>query len=244
MRNIVYLILFLLFFACDSEDAPSCFKKAGDAITIEIAAEEFNSLEINDQFNVIIEEGSNQKIFLDYFDNLIGDVEYEVKEGLFVIRDNNSCSWVRDYNFPVLRITHPNITDIRQNGGGLITNLGVLHYDRINLISERRSGDFDLTIDNETLYIVNNDLSNYYIKGKTNELIIVFASGNGRFEGENLVTQSTHIFHRASNDMVVNTQNSLTGRILGTGNVIFVGSKPPTIDISIENRGKLIDRTN
>jgi len=244
MRGLIGLILFFGLFACDNEDAPNCLKKAGEPMSIEINVELFTQLEVNDQFNVIIEEGEEQAIFLDYFENLIDDIAFEVKENRLVVSDNGSCVWVRDYNFPTLRITSPLITNIRQNGGGVISSQGVLHYNELSLVSEERSGDFDLTIDNESLRIVNNDLTNYRIKGKTDQLYVGFFSGDGRFEGGSLIAQDTEIFHRATNDIVVNTQNSLTGRVLSTGSLIFVGGKPSTIDISIENRGKLVDRTN
>ncbi len=244
MKYLFGLISILLFFGCNDEDAPGCFKRAGDAITMQLDVESFERLEINDQFNVVIEQGPEQLIFLDYFQNLVNDIELKVEDRVLKVSDNNSCQWVRDYNFPVLRITHPNLDLIRQNGGGLISSSGVLRYERLYLISEDRTGDFRLTVDNKTLQIVNNDLSNYYIDGKTEELNIGFFSGDGRFEGQNLVALNTMIFHRATNDIIVNTQNSLSGRLLSTGNLIFVSSTPSNIDISVENRGKLIDRTN
>lgn len=238
------LTVCLLIFSCDSEDAPQCFKKAGDPTTISIAVESFSKLEINDQFNVILEEGPEQSISLEYFKNLVDDVAFEINGELLKVSDNNSCRWVRDYNFPTLKITHPNLVEIRQNGGGLITSEGVLRYPRLLLISEDRTGDFKISVDNERLLIVNNDLSNYYIDGKTEELNIGFFSGDGRFEGANLIAQDVIIFHRATNDIIVNAKNSLTGQLLGTGNLIFVDSTPLNIDISVEDRGKLIDRTN
>ena len=68
---------------------------------------------------------------------------------------------------------------------------------------------------------------------------INFAAGNGRFEGENLVAQNINIFHRGSNDMVVNPQQSLTGSIRSTGNVISV-NEPPLVNVEEVFSGRLI----
>ena len=240
----VIIAISIIFLGCNTENAPDCLQRAGDLMEVEIGVGAFDRLEINDQFNVILEQGDEQRVVLEYFDNLIPDIEFELEEDLLIFHDNNSCNWVRDYNFPILKITHPNITFIRQNGGGLISSKDTLFYDDLDVISEERSGDFGLTLNCRKFSVVNNDLTNYYIDGKVERLSIFFASGNGRFEGAELISQDAVFFQRGTNDIILQAENSLTGRILGNGNLIFVGTKPTTIDVRVEGRGSLIDRTN
>jgi hypothetical protein len=78
-----------------------------------------------------------------------------------------------------------------------------------------------------------------FISGFVNNLFIGFYSGDARFEGANLVAQNIDIFQRSSNDMIVNPQQSLTGEIRGTGDVISL-NRPPIIDIEEFYTGKLI----
>ena len=60
-----------------------------------------------------------------------------------------------------------------------------------------------------------------------------------RFEGENLIAQNVSVFHRGTNDMIVNPQQSITGSILSTGNVISV-NQPPIVDVEEVFNGRLI----
>jgi hypothetical protein len=82
-------------------------------------------------------------------------------------------------------------------------------------------------------------LSFFYLDGPVENLFVGFYSGSGRFEGENLVVQNADIYHRGSNDMVVNPQLSLTGQLLGTGNLISV-NEPPLVDVERIYTGQLL----
>ena len=84
-----------------------------------------------------------------------------------------------------------------------------------------------------------NNLSNCFISGKTTNLNITFAAGTSRFEGRDLVAQNIYIWNRSSNDMIVNPQQSLTGKITGTGDVISVNT-PPVITVEEIYTGRLI----
>ncbi len=87
--------------------------------------------------------------------------------------------------------------------------------------------------------LVSNNISSFYISGQVVDLFIGFYSGAGRFEGENLEAQNIDVYHRGSNDMVVNPQQSLTGELRGTGDLISLNS-PPIVEIEQLYTGQLI----
>ncbi len=70
-------------------------------------------------------------------------------------------------------------------------------------------------------------------------LNVGFFAGSGRFEGRELIAQNVDVFHRGSNDMIVNPQQSLTGEIRSTGDLIAV-NQPPTVDVEQFYTGRLI----
>ena len=70
-------------------------------------------------------------------------------------------------------------------------------------------------------------------------LFVGYYSGDARFEGRHLVAQNIAIFQRSSNDLILNPQQSLSGEIRSTGNVIVVNT-PPIIDIEQFYTGHLI----
>ena len=242
MKLIFSIILFVISFClgCNDANAPNCLQSAGEIRTFDIEVEEFSEVEINDNLAVVIQQGTAQSLSITIGENLINDVRVENKEGILVISDNNGCRWVRDYEFPQVVITTPDLTRIRQNGGGIIQSGGVLNFQSLALISEERTGDFELQVECQQLRITNNDLSNYYISGVVENLFVGFFAGDGRFEGEDLLASNAEVFHRGTNDMIISATGALTGRIISNGNVIYTKTVPPVIDVSVEGRGELI----
>ena len=200
-------------------------------------------MEINSDFKVILKQGPVQQVQLSTGENLIDGIKFELNNESFIIRNDNSCKWSRSYEMPTLYVVHPDLHKIIQGGSGLVVSEGVLNYPALFLESRNQSGDFDLEVACDQLTISSNDLSNFYITGESDYLKIGFYSGDGRFEGHRFKVKKAEIYHRGSNDIMVYTTEKLTGRLLSTGNLIYVKTQPSIIEISTENIGRLINRT-
>lgn len=240
--KILYTICFS-FLLAGCEPAGDCLKTSGALTTVNLAVEPFSALEIIAEFNVILQEGPEQQLSLTTGKNLVDDINFEVINEIFIIRNGNSCRWARSYDFPTLTITHPNIRQIRQGGSGLIVSEGVLNYPNLLLVSDDQSGDFKLEVNSNLLTISSNDVSNFYLSGQCDNLNLSFHSGDGRFEGENLTVANAVVSHCGSNDMVIHATKELKGRLCASGNVIFVKTVPELVDVTIMSNGHLINRT-
>jgi hypothetical protein len=246
MKKLVYIVSFLLIVACDSENAGDCFQKTGAIIQKELTVDVFDKILVNRDIELIIKEGVTQKVIMETGKNLINDVEAIVLDGKLTLTDNNSCNYVRDYGITKVYITSPNITEIRSSTQYDISSDGVLTYPSLTIFSEDfsapesfTSGNFNLEINNNSFSLVFNNLSNCFISGQTNTLNITFASGTSRFEGRDLMAQNVQMWNRSSNDMIVNPQQSIKGKILGTGDVISINI-PPIIEVEEVYKGCLI----
>lgn len=246
MKKVIYISILLLIIACDSENAGDCFQKTGRIIKQEVVVDVFNKILVNRDIELIIKEGINQQVIIETGNNLLNDVEAIVIDKKLILTDNNSCNYVRNYGITKVYVTSPNITEIRSSTQYDVKSDGVLTYPSLTILSEDfgapetfTSGNFKLQIDNNEFRLVFNNLSNCFISGKTNSLSITFAAGTSRFEGRNLIAQNVQISNRGSNDMIVNPQQELKGKISGTGNVISV-NRPPIVDVEEVYKGKLI----
>ena len=244
MKKIVYVVL-LLVFACNSEDTIDCFQSSGDIIQQEINTSSFERIFVNRDIELIIKDAPNHKVTIETGENLINDVIAEVVDNQLILTDYNTCNYVRDYGITKIYIEAPNLTEIRTSTQYEISSDGTLNYNNLNLYSEDFDiqndftvGDMRLTVNSQNLTIASNNLSFFYINGEVNSLTIGFYAGAGRFEGENLIAQNVNVYHRGSNDMVVNPQQSLTGQLRGTGNLIAV-NQPDTVDINQIYTGQL-----
>ncbi|MFD0989163.1 head GIN domain-containing protein [Mariniflexile jejuense] len=246
MKKLIYILAIIIFFSCNNENSSDCFQTTGLIIQQEVTVSSFNKILVNRDIELIIKQGTNQKVTIETGKNLINDVEAVVLDGKLILTDNNSCNYVRSYGITKVYVTASNITEIQSSTQYEIRSDGVLTYPDLTILSEDfnapnsfTNGNFKLQIDNNSFNLVFNNLSNCYVSGETNNLNILFAAGTSRFEGENLVAQHVVILNRSSNDMIVNPQLSITGKISGTGNVIAV-THPPVVDVQEVYKGRLI----
>lgn len=245
MKKLLYILTVLIIFACDSEDANDCWQKSGDIINREVETEPFAKILVNENIEMILKEGPEQKIVVETGENLLNDIVVEVIEGELILTNNNSCNYVRDYTSTKIYVTAPNITEIRSSTQFDISSDGVLTYPDLIIYSEdyreasQTTGDFYLEINNESFRLVFNNLSNCFISGTTNNLNINFAAGNCRFEGENLLAGNINVYHRGSNDIIVHPVESITGDLYGTGDLILV-NEPETVEVEQHYKGKVI----
>jgi hypothetical protein len=245
MKTLAYLCILLLF-TCNSEEANDCFQTSGDIIQKIVDVPNFEQILVNRDIELIIKEALEYKVIIETGENLINDVDVEVIGNRLVLTDNNNCNYVRDYGITKIYVEAPNLTVIRTSSQYEVSSNGVLNYETLTLFSEDFNGgseftvgDFRLSVNSENLSVVTNNISSFYLEGNVQDLFIGFYSGSGRFQGENLITQNVDVYHRGSNDMVVNPIQSLTGELRGTGDLIAV-NEPAVIDVNQSYTGQLI----
>lgn len=249
MRNWLYIfiqILLVCFISCDTENAPDCFQRTGDIIRKEITVPNFNRILVNPNVEMVLKQGKETSVVIETGDNLIDEVTAKVEGGRLILEDTNNCNLVRDFNQTKIFVTAPNITEIRSATQFDISSEGVLFYPNLVLISEDFNEDtgnttatFHLTINNQSLKVVGNNITSYFINGEVDDLNVSLFSGTGRFEGKNLIAQNVLVFHRGSNKIIVNPQLSIKGEIRSTGDVISL-NKPDIVDVEQFFTGSLI----
>lgn len=247
MKKAYYIILFVVFSACNSENGNDCFQKTGTIIETTFETTEFSSIQIEGEVSLIVKQGSTQEIRIETGENLINDVFVSVTDGVLVIKDANTCNFVRDYGITIAYVTTPNITELRNSSSYDITSDGVLRFPELLLTSDtsggiedvRKGGDFYLQIDCEDFKVSANGQSVFYISGTTNKARISFNDENPRFEGRDLQIKELSVFQRSANKMIVNPIDKIVGEIRGTGDIIAI-HKPPVVLVNEFFTGRLL----
>ena len=248
MKKFAYISVLILLFSCNGENVPDCFQNAGPIIQEEFTLETFDKITVFERVELIIKDEATQKVVVESGEYLLNDIEVSVKDGRLIIRNNNACNLTRDYGITKVYVSAPNLTEIRNGSGLTVSSDGVLNYDSFILYSEdfgvedgfyHTNGDFNLEVNSVSIEVKTNDLSNIFMKGMVDDLKIGFFSGDGRFEGADLIAQNVILYHRGSNDMIVNPQQSLRGEIRSTGNVISL-NEPPIVNVEEFYTGGLI----
>lgn len=244
--NIV-IVLMVLCLSCNSEDAPDCFQLAGTIIQREIELPSFSKIRIEQNASLLIKQGPVQQVILETGENLYPDVAVYVEGDVLVVRDNNSCNYVRDFGLTKAIVTTPNISEIRNGSSFEVRGEGVLAFDDLELESNttggfadiRKSGDFIMTVQAKRFRINANGLSGFYINGTADLASITFQDESPRFEGADFMVDTLQIFQRSANTMIVNPIQIIEGKILGTGDVISV-NRPPEVNVEELFTGRLL----
>jgi len=248
ITNLCYL--FLVTSCGISED---CFKGNGNQISQTFPLQNFTKIKVYDGVGLVVKEGANYEVKITTSDNIINNIEVKLNGEMLVIKDNSSCNLTRDYGQTKVFITIPDGTilpliqelELHCKTEKKIQSDGILHSPIIRLFSigddgdGSGTGDFQLAIDNGQFVVESNNVSNFYINGNCNEMLLNFYFGNGRFYGENLQVENIKVYHRGSNDMMVYPIQKIEGTIFATGNVVLE-NVPQIIDVEEVFRGRVI----
>lgn len=247
MKNFVCLVVVVFLVSCNGENIPDCFQNSGYIVQQEFDVEYFDKITVFERIELVVKDDPVPKVVVETGKNLMNDIKVRVEDGRLILINNNACNLTRDYGITKIYVNAPNISEIQNSSGLVVKSDGILNYANLRLISEdynypsvtHTDGDFNLKVNCNKINVVFNNLSNLFIEGSVNDLHLVFASGDSRFEGANLIVQNIDIFQRSSNDMIVNPQQSLKGEIRGTGDVISL-NRPPIVEVEQFYTGKLI----
>jgi len=245
----ILYVLVLLVFSCNNENAPDCFQDAGEILRTEVDLDNFSKITVFQKVELILKQGDVQKVEIETGEFLLKEVTAEVQGDRLILRNDNGCNFLRDYGLTRVYVTSPNITEIRSSTGLPIMSDGVLGYPSLRLYSESfndpeaetTDGEFDLELDAENVSIVVNGIAYFKLKGNTQNLSITVAAGDSRIEAETLVANDVSLNHRGTNDVQINPQQSISGVIRGTGDVISF-NQPRVVDVEELYTGRLIFR--
>lgn len=243
MKKII-LLFGLVFLSMGCSKPSECIESTGSIITKNFTVADFDKIIVYQGISLVLTEGPVYNVEVQTGENLLSNIEVKVLNGLLSLKDKSNCNWVRDYGNTVVYVTSPYIIELHSKTERTISSNGVLNYPILRLIAMdltdgAGTGDFNIQVNNSQLVIENNNVSRYYISGQTNELSVNFYDGNGRFNGGNLIANSILLYHRGSNDMIVKPTESITGKMVSTGNVILKNN-PPIVDVQQLYHGRVI----
>lgn len=230
-----------MFLGCENTSF-DCIKNTGPQITATFDLPEFHSIDAYDGVNIFIKEGSKQELSLEVGENLLDDIEIAVdSEGHLTVKNNNTCNWVRSYQDINLFITTDSLALINQFGYGIIRSAGKWNFPSVTINAKNGVGDIYLEVENQRLYLVTNTIANFYLSGKTENLIIGNYYSDGIFSAANLAANNVSVTHLGSNTIEVNAVESLKGSIQSVGDILYHG-EPGVVEVAITGTGNLIKR--
>ncbi|GAA0871307.1 hypothetical protein GCM10009117_04530 [Gangjinia marincola] len=247
VHALITVILFSGLISCDTETAPDCFQVEGDIIEKEIDLPPFSKITVNEKIQLFVSYGENQLVTLETGENLLNEIELRVEGDRLIMTNSNGCNIFRDYAVTKVYVTLPEFTEIRHFSEFTVTSTNTIKSNNLRLLTEdnqeeeeqHTNGDFDLTLEVETLRITSNGNGNYILDGTVAQASFGIFSGDTRIEAGNLLIDDLELFHRGSNKMIVNPLLSIKGELYSTGDVI-AKNEPAIVEVEEFYTGRLI----
>jgi hypothetical protein len=232
------LLISVVFYSC-KKDPGDCFKSTGEVIKEERQFEDFSTIVLNDNIDLLLIPSNSNTLTVSAGKNIMSKIITETKGDTLVISNNNSCNWVRSYSVPIevsLPVNHLN--EIIYQAIGNINCSDTIFSDSLSINVIEGAGDINI--------ITNSYLSRANIHYGTADLKLrgvcvlsfVYSVSFGLVDNRELKASQIYAITKSSNDIYLNAQNILSIEIGNIGNVYYKGN--PEISLSGSGSGQLL----
>jgi hypothetical protein len=240
LKKMKKFIILLLFFVVACAPFEDCLRVTGNITSKEVLVTPFEQIQVNKGIGLVVSEGPDYQVTIVSGDQLIANISATVSNGVLELSDQNDCNWRRSYGTTTVYVTAPALRKISCQSEQPISSGNTLHFSYLHLSTiGNGTANFYFDVDNDETFIESNNVSGFYITGRTKQLSAAFYEGNGPLYAENLEAKKVYVFHRGSNHMYVKPLEQITGDIWSTGNVYSI-LKPTQVSVQSHYTGRLI----
>ena len=227
----------LLLVSCESDSVR--ISGEGPVVTKTITVPEFTGIDLAGAANIIISQGTTQKVEVAAQQNIIDRLETNVSGGIWIVKlEDGSYS---NYDLTIY-ITVPTISSMLVSGSGNIKVNDFTGQDDLEL-TITGSGNIETNAFGgcENLSVSITGSGNVMGKDDFPDLknMTVHIGGSGNFQGFAIVSDNCQISIPGSGVCFVTVNNALNISISGSGSVFYKGS--PTITQSITGSGVVMN---
>lgn len=242
MKSILYFILisFICLQSCKKDDLCNCMESTGSRITTARITETFNSIELNNNIDVILTPDTVHYVEISCGKNLQDGIKTDVVNGRLKIRNVNKCNWLRDFkNEFILNIHYVSIQQITNNGSGNLSCADTLRENYLKVDSWNGTGSLAFLFNGGEIYLKVHTGPADMIAGGKADLLYIYAAGNGYMKTADLEARNVYVTTNSTGDCEVFPQQELEATINYNGDVYYKGT-PVVISKIITGKGRLI----
>ncbi len=239
MRNILsYIILLSVFaFACN-DDKSACFKTVGEQVIQErVLTSDFSAVKIQDDIDLVISVDTFKALSIECGKNLQPFIELEFNGNWLVLKNNNTCNFLRDLSTPIkahLTINSLDLIDLR--GFADIVFLDTLEQDIFRFEAWDGGGNVDLKLKCKRTYLKQIvSACDVTVSGQT-DLHYVFNTGSGWWRTFDYKARECYVINGGTGDIQVDAEEGLQVEIYQIGNIVYQND-PLVRVVANEGRG-------
>jgi hypothetical protein len=243
IKNLIIPALMILvpFLAGCNKDEGVCISSTGKIIKQDRFVPSYKTVEVNDNINLILtQDPAINRITVEAGENLIDGITAVLDSGKLILRNENSCNWLRSFEVPVnVYLTFTQLDTIIFQAAGNIscTNDWTNHSVCLDVIEGAGKIDLKLQV-YRSFVLARYGTTNINLTGNS-EVTTLVSYSFGPLHAENLISKFTYVSSYSPNDMFIYSSIDMIVEIGNIGNVYYRGD-PSTITTKYLGEGKLI----
>ena len=191
----------------------------GPIVKKEVSLSEFEGIKNGFSCDVIITQGSKQKVTLEGQQNILDNLELEVSGRVLKIKYDHMVKRAEPVK---IYITMPRLTEASLSGSGSLTTTNKFSGLGDLDVSVSGSGDVSLEVDAKDINMNISGSGDISLAGSAN-YIDVRISGSGGVDSRDLEADGCEVSISGSGNATVYVKERLEARISGSGNVRYKG---------------------
>jgi len=227
MRKILFFILLSLILGSLNCSYKDCTTKSGNTANESRLLPVYNSIEINDIFDVQLSNGSNSSVKIQAGENIIPYIKTEVKDSVLYISNDISCRFVRGFeHFPQITIdVSETLQSVTINKASDISTLDTLQVNHILFKFLAPVSSANLHFDTRFLAfeLWGKASGDFKISGKT-EYLTILNDGLAEIDAKNIIAKFLKIESYSPSNSYIRATHSISSVIFAEGNVYHTGS--------------------
>jgi len=233
-QKILLFLVIGLFIHCDVQSQHwGTIKGEGKVVTQEINLEPIHGFSLSFHGDVIVTQGSTQKIVIEGQQNIIDNIKRDVRHGHWNIEFDKN---VKDAEPVKVTITLSTLDEIGLGGSGTITSASRCTGLNDLEISMSGSGRVNFSFEAKNTELNLSGSGKSTLDGSTGRLEINI-SGSGDVTAKDLVASECQVSISGSGDASVNVNGDLRTAISGSGDVTYKGNA--SVNASISGSGTI-----
>jgi hypothetical protein len=200
----------------------------------ELTLNSFEVVEINAGSNVVLTEGSTQKVKVRGREDLINKLRTGVDNGRWKVEFDGN---VPDQDNVTIEVTMPRLRRLELAGPGAVTVINSFTYPDLVVVNTG-SGSINLGVIATSVAVEVKGSGPVVLAGTAGSQT-VRVTGSGSYQGFGLITSHTDVTVSGSGSAEVTANSTLRATVPGSGNVRYKGR--PVITSSVTGSGRVID---
>jgi len=199
----------------------------GEVVKEKRTISSFNKIDISGAYEVLINQGNDERLTIEADENLLEIIETEVRNNTLYISSKQAIGNAEALK---LYITAVNLEDIDVSGAVKLSNKGTFEAKKL-AIEVSGAGVIDVDVAVENLLIDMSGASETNLKGSSDNFEISI-SGAGELTAKKFRTENTTIDISGAGSATVFANKTLNVSVSGAGSIEYKGSPKLTKDIS------------